>query len=200
MSDSVATEKAGAAPPKSNKMVIIIVIAVVVLAGAGGSAYYYLQHSKVEAKAAAEKGKKKPAKGDEEEPAADEEANADEAPGKKPKSAALTLPDDSAVKHVIELQPYIVNLADAGEARYLRLTVSLGVGGEEKAGAEKPDALFTTRIRNAMLAVLTTKSSAEVLTAEGKNKLRKELLRAARAASEEPKVEAIYITEFIVQL
>jgi flagellar FliL protein len=65
---------------------------------------------------------------------------------------------------------------------------------------EKPGTLFTTRIRNAMLALLTTKTSEDVLTVEGKAKLRKELLRAARAASEEPKVEAIYITEFIVQL
>ncbi len=207
MSDSVAVDSSsnqGAARAKgSKKMVIIIVVAVVVLAGGGGGAYYYLQKSKVAAKAGAEKGKKHAAAGDEE-AATDEEAAAgadEEAPVKKAKSTALSLPDDSKVKHVLELQPYIVNLADAGEARYLRLTVSLGIGGEEEAKAEeKPDPLFTTRVRNAMLAVLTTKSSEEVLTAEGKAKLRKDLLRAARAASEEPRVEAIYITEFIVQL
>ena len=51
-----------------------------------------------------------------------------------------------------------------------------------------------------MLAVLTTKKSEDVLSVEGKTKLRKELLEAAQAASEEPHVEAIYITDFIVQL
>ncbi len=198
MSDSVAADSGsnpGAAPAKgSKKTLIIIVSAVVVLAG-GGGAYFYLQKSKVEAKSSAAKSKKQAAESDE------EAATDGEAPAKKPGASALTLPDDSKVKHVLELQPYIVNLADAGEARYLRLTVSLGIGGEEASdGKGKPDSLFTTRVRNAMLAVLTTKTSTEVLTAEGKAKLRKDLLRAARAASEEPRVEAIYITEFIVQL
>jgi len=69
--------------------------------------------------------------------------------------------------------------------------------GEE--GEEKPDPVFTTRVRNAVLAVLMTKSSADVLSAEGKAALRKELLQAIRAAAEEPRVLAIYITELIVQ-
>jgi flagellar protein FliL len=186
------------APAKgSMKTIIIIVVAALVLvAGGGGGAYYFLQKSQAAGKTTAEKGKRGATSNEDE-----EAATADgEAPVKKAKADALELPDDSLVKQVIELQPYIVNLADQGEARYLRLTVSLGIGGEEGAESEKPNPLFTTRVRNAMLAVLTTKSSAEVLTPEGKAKLRKDLLRAARAASEEPHVEAIYITEFIVQL
>ena len=55
-------------------------------------------------------------------------------------------------------------------------------------------------IPNAMLAVIADKKSEDVLTVEGKAKLRKELLKAAQAASEEPHVRAIYITDFIVQL
>lgn len=51
-----------------------------------------------------------------------------------------------------------------------------------------------------MLAVLAQKKSDDVLSAEGKVKLRKELLKAAQAVSTEPEVEAIYITDFIVQL
>ena len=51
-----------------------------------------------------------------------------------------------------------------------------------------------------MLAVLSDKKSEEILSVEGKTKLRKELLQAAQAASENPEVKAIYITDFIVQL
>jgi flagellar basal body-associated protein FliL len=79
------------------------------------------------------------------------------------------------------------------------MTVSLGIDGAEVAG-EKPDQLFTTRVRNALLAVLSEKKSDQILTVEGKNKLRKELLKAAQSASENPEVKAIYITDFIVQL
>jgi flagellar FliL protein len=130
----------------------------------------------------------------------------EEPPVKKRKSAVdeaiYSLPNDKAVKQVIELQPYVVNLADADGGRYLRVTINVGIGGEEGKGEaeEKPNPLFTARVRNAMLTVLTTKSSDEVLTVEGKAKLRKELLRAAQKASTEPKVVAIYITEFIVQI
>lgn len=201
MANSVAAENADKpvpAPAKgSMKTILIIAVAAVVLvAGGGGGAYFFLQKSQAAAKTTAEKAKKEAAGNEDEEAAAAD----GETPAKKSKADALELPDDSLVKQVIELQPYIVNLADQGEARYLRLTVSLGIGGEESSESEKPNPLFTTRVRNAMLAVLTTKSSAEVLTPEGKAKLRKDLLRAARAASEEPQVEAIYITEFIVQL
>jgi flagellar basal body-associated protein FliL len=57
-----------------------------------------------------------------------------------------------------------------------------------------------TRVKHAMLSVLTTKKSTDVLTVEGKQKLREELLDAAESASEKPKVKAVYITDFIVQL
>ena len=41
----------------------------------------------------------------------------------------------------------------------MRLTVNVGIGGEEGGKEAKPDPLFTTRIRNAMLAVLTSNAS-----------------------------------------
>ncbi|MDX2029408.1 MAG: flagellar basal body-associated FliL family protein [Blastocatellia bacterium] len=199
MSDSAAVEQPSspAAPKKSPRKFLIIALAIVVLGGGGAGGYFYLQSSKAAAKGPAEKSKKAaPAEEAEEEPAENEETGKEKSG--KSESAGLSLPDDSAVKQVIELQPFIVNLTDQEGSRYLRLTVSLGIGGEEAEA--KPSPLFTTRIRNALLAVLTTRSSEEVLRPEGKLKLRKDLLRAARAASEEPRVEAIYITEFIVQL
>jgi flagellar protein FliL len=198
MADSATTgnptNNSAVAPQKGRRLLVIILALVVLAIGAWSGGYFFTQRS--QAKTAAERGKRT-ANADAE---AEEGSAADETrPKDKAKSAALALPDDSMVKQVIELQPYIVNLADPGEARYLRLTISVGLGGEDATG-EKPGPLFMVRVRNAMLAVLTTKTSQEVLTVEGKAKLRRDLLRAARAASTEPKVEAVYITEFIVQL
>jgi flagellar protein FliL len=203
---------AAAEPKKKSKLMLIVGLAVVLLAGGGGGYWFFVLRPKAaeakegkggkDEKTKKEDGKKEHADeeehGDEEEgeeeSAEEETASKKDAPKKKFK---LELPDDKGVKQVIELPPFIVNLADNGETYYLRLSVSVGVGGE---GEEKPDPLFTTRVRNAMLAVLTTKTSEDVLTQEGKSKLRKELLKAARAASKEPEVEAIYITDLIVQL
>lgn len=213
MSDTpapAATTEEGSA--KKKKPLLLIIIAVVVLALGGGGAFFFLKRGKAaeaettEKEKKAEKGKKK-AKHDEEEeeeeePAPDEHAAAE--PGKDGKPAKskfsvkkLDLPDDAEVKKVIELLPFVVNLADREDSRYLRMSVSIGVGESKE---EKSDPILLTRVRNAMLSVLTTKSSDEILTPEGKSTLRKELLKAARAAVEEPHIEAIYITDFIVQM
>lgn len=162
-------------PPKKKggKKFILIGVVLVLLLGGGGAGYYFLRIAGAEA--------------------------AEEPDKKADKKSTAKKESDEDVKKVIEVPPFIVNLADAEQARYLRMTVSLGVGGEggEK---DKPDAVFLTKVRNAMLAVLSEKTSEQILTVEGKSKLRKELLKAAQASAEEPEVIAIYITDFIVQL
>lgn len=214
-----------APPAKSKKMLIIIGLVVLLGGGAGG---FFMLRGKTAAgdEKAAKKGEAgKKSKGHAAEEEEEEEAETGHTegetkatPGKegsgkegdvttKPqtppmsatKSIRLSLPEDEDVKHVLELQSFIVNLADDEQPRYLRLTLSVGIGGEDGA-EEKPDPLFITRVRNAILAVLTTKKSEEILSIEGKSTLRKEILKAAQRASEEPKVIAIYITDFIVQM
>lgn len=171
---------------RGKELIIIALVVLILLGGAGGGFFYW---RKVSAASQQEQAKKNTEKPDPEQ--------------KAPKNAgdALenALPDDHDVKKIVELPPFIVNLADTEQARYLRMTISLGINGGEAAN-EKPDQLFMTRVRNAILAVVSEKKSGDILSVEGKTKLRKELLTAAQAASEEPKVIAIYITDFIVQL
>lgn len=183
---------------KGGKKVLIIGIIGVLLMAAGAGFYFWRASATSAAEAPAKKkgGKKAQA----EEPSEGETAEAKEGDHKGGESKLKdSLPNDEDVKEVVELPPFIVNLADTEQARYLRMTVSLGVGGAEEK-SEKPDNLFMTRVRNAMLTVLSDKKSEDILSVEGKSKLRKELLQAAQAASEEPEVHAIYITDFIVQL
>lgn len=182
---------------KSKKMLIIIIVAVLLFGGGGG--YYFLRLRNADSSKAKDKNaqKKNKAEDDSAETAGGAKGAKDADATSNKKLLEMSLPEDGDVKQVIELQPFIVNLADDNEPRYLRMTVSVGLA---EAGEAKPDPLFTTKVRNAMLAVLTSKKSEEILTVEGKATLRKELLAAARAAVEEPEVHAIYITDFIVQL
>jgi flagellar FliL protein len=186
------------APAKKSKKMLIIIIAVLFLGGGGGG-YYFLRARNAESGKAKDKSaqKKNKAEDTNADTASAEKGAKDAEPGSNSKLLEMSLPEDGDVKQVIELQPFIVNLADDNEPRYLRMTVSVGLA---EAGEAKADPLFTTKIRNAMLAVLTSKKSEQILTVEGKAVLRKELLAAARAAVEEPEVHAIYITDFIVQL
>ena len=120
-------------------------------------------------------------------------------PVKKPFSIkSLALPADKEVKHIIELQPFILNLADDNGSCFLRISLSIGIAAEAQADA-KPDPLFIARLRNALLAVMMSKSSQEILNDQGKTTLRKQLLAASRAVIKDQEVAAIYITEFIVQ-
>lgn len=156
---------------KGKKKLLILLLAVVVLMAGGAGGFFYWRHraaQKLAAKNAGQEAEKKH-EGD----------------------------SEKEVAEVIELQPFIVNLADREEPKYLRMTVSLGIG----EGAEgKPDPLFTTKVRNAILAIVTTKTADQILTVEGKTELRKEMLSAARSVVDKPEVYAIYITDFIVQM
>lgn len=158
-------------PAKKGKKKFLLLLVVVILLLGGGGGGFYLWKVKARAKQASSNEKAKPGE----------------------KTAGTS--DEAEVSEIIELQPFIVNLADKNDARYLRMTISLGVSGEEKAGP-----LFTTKVRNAILSVVTTKTSDEVLTVEGKIELRKEILEVARKAVDKPQVHAIYITDFIIQM
>lgn len=163
-------------PKKSGKkkLILLLLIVVFVMAGgAGGFLYWRHRAAKKAAAAAAAQG-------------TDHHAASKHGEG-----------DESEVSEVLELQPFIVNLADKEEPKYLRMTISLGIG---EGGEEKPDPLFTTKVRNAILAIVTTKTADEILTVEGKTELRKEMLEAARKVVDKPSVHAIYITDFIVQM
>jgi len=172
--EAAATEQA---PKKKGllKRLVLVFLTIMIAAGGAGGFYYWRHRAAVRTQAAAE--------------ATDHKAGASQ------KHAAQG--DETDVKEVIELQPFIVNLADRNETRYLRMTISLGVSDNNEA---KADPIYTTRVRNAILAVITTKSSDQVLTVEGKSELRKEMLNAARAAVDKPEIQAIYITDFIVQM
>ncbi len=181
---------------KSRKKLIIIVLAVVILLGGGGGAgYFFLKGPAAETDDSSAKEKRSKARNGETGVDGEEDSNTSSKTGNSLKSA---LPEDDDVTQIIELQPFIVNLADTEQARYLRMTVSLGIASEGKP--EEANPLFITRVRNAMLAILSDKDSSEILSTEGKAKIRKDLLRAAQAAVDEPEIHAIYITDFIVQL
>ncbi len=216
-----------AAPAKKSKLLLIIILVVVLAVGGGAAWFFFFQSdedaeeeaadeepvkeksehkeakSKKKTKKATVKEKKEEEAHDEEEEDEEEEEHVEEPKLSKEgvsnaKAVSLLVPKDKEVTKIVELQPFVLNLADKDENRFLRLTLSLGLGGEGEE-AEKPDPLFITRARNALLAVLMTKTSSDVLTIEGKVVLRKEMLRAVQRASKEPHVKALYITELIVQ-
>jgi len=106
---------------------------------------------------------------------------------------------------VIPLESFTVNLADPEEGRFLRATLALGVDGQLPTitkGENKPVETSTVSmatIRDSILTVLAQCTSEQLLTPEGKAKLKANLLNALNRDVPELRAREIYFTEFIVQ-
>jgi flagellar FliL protein len=106
----------------------------------------------------------------------------------------------------------IVNLADPTGKKYIRTTVVLEFSPTDptyqKMTAEQKTAYTTTfttditakmpMIDDAIITLLATKTYDALYTADGKERLRKEILDAVNARLPEYHVLSVYFTEFVV--
>lgn len=97
---------------------------------------------------------------------------------------------------MFDLDPFIVNLSDVPESRYLKLTVKLEL--------DRPDiaAELSTRIpqvRDTILILLSSKDTAGLRNPQGKFQLRDELTQRVNALLPKSGVRSAYFTEFVVQ-
>jgi len=114
--------------------------------------------------------------------------------------AAETPADPSTeVKSVLHLEGFVVNLAGEGEGGYLRIGIDLGLGIEMKEGKEEKGPPTTPRLRDAILGVLSAQTVGQLLTSEGKAKLKDEILKAINDKVPEVQCKEVYFTEFLVQ-
>jgi flagellar protein FliL len=154
----MSSAPAADAPKKGNKKLIIIIAAVLLLVLAGGGAMAYMAKQKAAAAAAAE--------GDEDE----EEHAAAESHAERPKR------DPKQAPTFVPLEPFVVNLADKEAERFAQVGVALEV--DDPAFADELKA-YMPAIRNGILMVLSHKTSAQLLSREGKLELAREILREA---------------------
>ena len=113
---------------------------------------------------------------------------------------------DPAKSRLVALEPLLVNLADSGGKSYLRVAMTLreevpAVKNEkakepEKGKVENPD---EAAMRDAALDVLGRQTSASLLAADGKQRLKDELRDVLVKRVPEAKVKDVLFTEFLVQ-
>jgi flagellar FliL protein len=155
----------GEAPKGGKKKLIIIGAAVAVLL-AGGGGYFYMAKKKAAEEAAA-------AEAD-----GGEESEAHAKPAKKA-PAHEKKAEHSGPPAFVPLDPFTVNLTDRDVDRFAQIGINLQV--EDAHTAEEMKA-YMPAIRNSILLILSHKSSEQLLSLEGKEKLAEEIRRdAARA-------------------
>lgn len=98
--------------------------------------------------------------------------------------------------NIFPLEPFIVNIYDGQELRYLKVKVEM----EMASPAVKTD--IDSRlapIRDAILVLLSSKTMQDVQDVQGKNQMKEEILAAVNKHIPPGKIAKIYFTDFVVQ-
>lgn len=177
---------------KGSKLPLILGL-VVLLAGGGGAAWYFgllpFGHKAEDA----EEGHASAGEGDHA-AAAGEHGKADK--GKAAERAKSGHVAAAGAGGMRPLDPFLANLADETSSRYLKMSLQV-----EFVDAEPP-AAFESRlpqIRDVILTLVTSKTFAEIRTAEGKERLREDVIDRINHVLAQEAVKSVYFTEFIVQ-
>ena len=121
------------------------------------------------------------------------------ADGHAPAAKALNPNTTRADSGVLVMEPFLVNLADQDSPRFLRATLRLVVADKEHAEHLAEDEVAKARMRSAILELLTTQKSTDLVTPEGKAALKKSILGATGKILTEAKVVDVLFSEFVVQ-
>ncbi len=116
----------------------------------------------------------------------------------KTKFAKKSLPQPEQVKATLVLEPFLVNLADKQEVRFLKTSFQLGLAEELKEEAN--NAVIIAAMRDSIISLLSAKTADEILSPQGKDKLREEVRIRIRSVAPSIKVLEVYIVDFVVQL
>ncbi len=97
---------------------------------------------------------------------------------------------------VVELDPFLLNLADRDELRFLKVSIKLELDRpEEKTDYQNK----IPAIRDALLVLLSSKESQLLRTVNGKKRIREEILTRANGVMSRGKVANVFFTDFIIQ-
>ena len=170
MAEDEKTEEGGGG--SSKKLIIMIVLAVAVLAGGGGAAWFMMGSGE-------EEDHDTHAKADKKGHDADEESEHHDEPGP-----------------VVDLDAFVLNLADRDGLRYLKMTIKMELDRPE---AETDFTAKVPAIRDALLVLLSSKESHLLKTANGKRRVRDEILTRANRVMKKGKVANVFFTDFVIQ-
>lgn len=95
-----------------------------------------------------------------------------------------------------QLEQFIVNLSHPQGKRYLKLKVELEL---ESAKAVEMATKASPKLRDVVIMMLTSMTFEEVMTPEGKIRIRDELLERFNQVIRPERIKNIYFTEFVVQ-
>lgn len=115
-------------------------------------------------------------------------------------ATADAAPSHAAVERgSIPFDPFVVNLADSGASRFLRVTLSLLVEDVETAAHLKENPVAIMQARSAVLELLTLQTSDRLATPDGKATLKKAIADRIFTVMDGLKVVDVLFSDFVIQ-
>lgn len=100
---------------------------------------------------------------------------------------------------VVSFDPFVVNLADKGAPRFLRVSLQLVVKDAAQAAEMEESKVALMQARSVILELLTTQTSDVLVTPDGKASLRAAIVEKVGHAVEEVEVVDVLFSDFVVQ-
>jgi len=181
MAEEEITEENAPTEKKSNNMLMIIIIVVLILIIIGGAIVAVLLMS-------------------DDEPAMTQATpQANERSVSQPRKSSGNYSDSRKLNDIGILYPldtFTVNLKSDAGRRYLKVTMSLELEGEElslELDNKSPV------LRDRVIRILTSKTLEEISSKKGKQKISEQIMDTLNAMISDGRIKGIYFTEFVVQ-
>ncbi len=157
---------------------ILIFVIVGILIGAGGGIFVYMKFLAPK-------------------PAPVVKDNSTQPQAQAPKQTAPPVaPKKEEILPTIDLDPFIVNLADRDTRRYLKVKMTLEVSNEKALDEVKKR---MPEIRDTITLLLSSKTYADLSTIDGKLALKASIINRLNTILVTGKITNVYFTEFVVQ-
>ncbi|MEZ5316922.1 MAG: flagellar basal body-associated FliL family protein [Vicinamibacterales bacterium] len=114
-------------------------------------------------------------------------------------AAAEPVEPGPETRGLVTFEPFLVNLADGGGTRFLKVNLQLVLETKADATEIEETPVVLSQLRSDILEVLTEQHATELVTPEGKEKLKEMLKEHANTVLREEKVIHVLFTEFVVQ-
>lgn len=115
---------------------------------------------------------------------------------KKEAAKVAELKEAAKLGIVTALDPFIVNLTDDAGKRYLKVTMQLELDNEilnEEITNKMP------QIKDSIITVLSSKSTDDLLTIDGKFKLKEQIQTRVNVLLKTGVIQNVYFVEFVIQ-
>ncbi len=100
---------------------------------------------------------------------------------------------------LVDFEPFMVNLADGGGSRFLKVDLQLVLEDASAADHVTTTPVVVSRIRSEVLELLTQQTATALVTPEGKASLKKSIGERLEPLLEGGKVVDVLFSEFVVQ-